>query len=122
MEQITITITVNPENFIVVDNDYSGHKTGHCVLCEARGWINGLGFPYNPSIVTASCHLQHKEKCPLNQFLDDNGNLVSEIEPEYREIYESTFEFLKKHGYSDSRAKIWALEHVKNLKKDITTK
>lgn len=77
-ESAMITLPKNPEEAIVIDEDFQGNfKRGHCIACGASGFVDGLGFPYSAKNISRTS-LKHRMECPLNAVLDDNGNLKKE--------------------------------------------
>lgn len=75
MRTVTVELPVN--RVVVVTGDHGGYKTGHCLLCDAHGWLDGLGYPHQATEVKGS-HLQHTAECPLNGVLGLKGEILQE--------------------------------------------
>jgi hypothetical protein len=72
----TILIRKKPQDVIIIDEDHGGVEAGHCFACGARGWLDGLfGYPY-PGHNVYKNKLIHREKCPMNEVLDETGKLL----------------------------------------------
>lgn len=69
-----ITIKKKPNDVIVIDEDHGGYKNGHCIACGASGWITNLGYPHRVRNAPGA-HLHHKKSCPMNNVLNDEGEL-----------------------------------------------
>lgn len=55
-----------------------GNKLAICLSCKAKGWlIWSYGYPAH-STTGISSELTHKDDCPMNEVLDDEGNIIED--------------------------------------------
>ena len=69
-----VTIEKNAKEVVIVTEDRGGFKAGYCFACGASGWIAGFGYPHHAKDAPGN-HLRHKMTCPMNQVLDERGEL-----------------------------------------------
>lgn len=68
-------VMIDVSKVVVVTGNYSGYLGGKCLVCNASGWLDGLGYPHSHRNEVMSNRLIHTKDCPLNKYLTNKGTI-----------------------------------------------
>lgn len=69
------TVAVDAKKVVVVTKDHGGYLAGTCIVCGESGWLEPrYGYPHRVRGTVMGNLLIHKEVCPMNGILNDDGS------------------------------------------------
>jgi hypothetical protein len=73
---VSQTVAVDVRRVVFATEDHGGYLAGTCIACGARGWLEpSYGYPHRVKGAVMGNRVIHKEDCPMNDILNDDGSL-----------------------------------------------